>query len=66
MSGEGIFEKKIFQFCEKNGRGPSRSRSTQKFSEKILFSFLGHMLFNGKGIFNKEKTLSFADIYIYI
>ena len=34
-------------------------RSTQLCSEKLLFLFLGHMLFIGKGIFQKTINLKF-------
>ena len=39
-------------------------RSTQKCSETCLFLLLGHvlLLYNGKGIFNKQQTLNLADI----
>ena len=47
---------------------PHDPRSTQKCSQKMLFLFLGHviMLFDGKGSFNKQQTLNFADIKIRI
>ena len=53
---KGFLKNNKFQILRKSGRAPPTPS---------VFLFLGHMLFNGKGIFNKQQILNFADIYIF-